>query len=570
MGYLPLDQKWLKAAVIGSVWAAFEIIAGSFLHNLRIPFAGMFLASASVFLLIAFLHLWNEKGIILRAGIICALMKSISPSAIIFGPMVGIFMEALIIEGTTRILGRNIFGFLIAGGLAVFWTLVQKILNLLILYGFDLLRIADALYQYLIKLTGINAITFEALFGIAGLFYFLFGMTSAGLGILTGRRYLKNKKLDFDSIELEKVSEPFGKDHTQKYAFRNLLLIILVIVLSLFLINKKLHLAALLTGIGFIAFCMKNYKGAMRRLRKPGLWIQFGIITLAAAFIWEWISTGNYFSVSGLLVGLEMNFRAIIIIFGFSAISVELRNPFIKAILYRNGFSKLYASLNLSFSALPSIISQLPRPKALIQNRQGIVFQLLAQSEMLLEKFISQNSQPKIFIITGEIHQGKTTFAEQLILKLSEAGFKCGGFLSLGTMANGTRNSYTLQKVGANENVPLASASQIEGWNKFRRFWFNPEAFRKGNAWIDQALGQNCGCIFIDEIGPMELEGEGWSQSIELLAGKKEILQFWIIRKTLVEEAVKKWNLIDFKVLQLDTVSTNDLLEIICYQKKMM
>jgi hypothetical protein len=174
MGYLLLDQKWLKAAVIGSVWAAFEIIAGSFLHNLRIPFAGMVLASASVFLLISFLHLWNEKGIIIRAGIICALMKSISPSAIIFGPMIGIFVEALIIESATRILGRNIIGFLIAGGLAVLWTLVQKIINLLILYGFDLVRIADAMYQYLTKLTGINAITFEELFLIAGLFYLVY------------------------------------------------------------------------------------------------------------------------------------------------------------------------------------------------------------------------------------------------------------------------------------------------------------------------------------------------------------------------------------------------------------
>jgi hypothetical protein len=206
------------------------------------------------------------------------------------------------------------------------------------------------------------------------------------------------------------------------------LLIIVVIALSLYLINKKLHVAALLTGIGFIVFCMANYKVAMRRLQKPGLWIQFGIITLAAAFIWEWVSTGNYFSVNGLLIGLEMNFRALIIIFGFSAISVELRNPLIKAILYRNGFSKLYASLNLSFSALPSIISQLPRPKALIRNRQGIIFQLFAQSEMLLEKFILQNSQTSVFMVTGEIHQGKTTFAEQLALKLSEASFKCGGF----------------------------------------------------------------------------------------------------------------------------------------------
>jgi len=84
----PLSQKWLKAAVIGSIWASVEIILGSFLHNLKIPFSGMILSFISVWLLISFLQLWKENSIILRAGIICALMKSISPSALILGPMI--------------------------------------------------------------------------------------------------------------------------------------------------------------------------------------------------------------------------------------------------------------------------------------------------------------------------------------------------------------------------------------------------------------------------------------------------------------------------------------------------
>jgi hypothetical protein len=33
------------------------------------------------------------------------------------------------------------------------------------------------------------------------------------------------------------------------------------------------------------------------------------------------------------------------------------------------------------------------------------------------------------------------------------------------------------KKLGAKESIPLASVSQTEGWNKYRRFWFNPEAF---------------------------------------------------------------------------------------------
>ena len=93
-----LSQAWLKASVIGSIWASVEIILGSFLHNMRIPFTGMILSFISVWLIISFVQVWKDRGLIWRAGIICALMKSISPSAIIMGPMIGIFTEALIME----------------------------------------------------------------------------------------------------------------------------------------------------------------------------------------------------------------------------------------------------------------------------------------------------------------------------------------------------------------------------------------------------------------------------------------------------------------------------------------
>jgi len=38
-----LPDIWLKAAMLGSLWASIEIILGSFLHNLHIPFSGTFL-----------------------------------------------------------------------------------------------------------------------------------------------------------------------------------------------------------------------------------------------------------------------------------------------------------------------------------------------------------------------------------------------------------------------------------------------------------------------------------------------------------------------------------------------
>ena len=67
-----LDPVWLKASVVGGLWASFEIIIGSFLHNLRIPFAGSTLAAFGIMLLVSFYVYWPSRGLIWRAGIICA------------------------------------------------------------------------------------------------------------------------------------------------------------------------------------------------------------------------------------------------------------------------------------------------------------------------------------------------------------------------------------------------------------------------------------------------------------------------------------------------------------------
>jgi len=47
-----LNELWMKAAVVGGLWASLEIIVGSFLHNTRLPFAGSILAFAGTIILI--------------------------------------------------------------------------------------------------------------------------------------------------------------------------------------------------------------------------------------------------------------------------------------------------------------------------------------------------------------------------------------------------------------------------------------------------------------------------------------------------------------------------------------
>jgi len=53
-----LDDIWLKSAVAGSLWACVEIVLGSFLHNLHLPFAGSFLTAVALVFLVALIQIW--------------------------------------------------------------------------------------------------------------------------------------------------------------------------------------------------------------------------------------------------------------------------------------------------------------------------------------------------------------------------------------------------------------------------------------------------------------------------------------------------------------------------------
>jgi len=163
------DEVWIKAAVAGGLWASFEIIIGSFLHNMRIPFAGSMLAVTGMVLMIAFHRLWPERGLIWRAGLICALMKSISPSSLILGPMIGILTEAMLLELSVRLLGTNKAGYITGGVLGVSSAIIHKIASILILYGFSLIEVYLNIYRFAARQFGVeNPDPWKLLAALAG------------------------------------------------------------------------------------------------------------------------------------------------------------------------------------------------------------------------------------------------------------------------------------------------------------------------------------------------------------------------------------------------------------------
>jgi len=542
----PLKPVWLKASVAGSIWASSEIILGSFLHNLKIPFTGMIMSFVAVFLMIAFMQIWKDRGLIWRAGLICAMMKSISPSAVILGPMIGIMSEALLIEMAVYAGGRNIIAYAAGGALAVLSTLAQKIISLLITYGLDLLKIADDLYRFALRQIRLEDLSAGYLIGIITIIYVLTGITGAVAGFLAGRKYILSPRNSEEVKEpvLEPGNAPFTGNTDRNYSLVMLITILLIMISILVFLNLNKLILATAASAMFVSFCIFRYRNSLRRLRKPSFWIFFLVITFSASFLWEGVSKGVFFSENGLITGLKMNLRAVVMVIGFASLSVELKNPLIRSLLYDKGFANMYQSLNLSFSALPYIISTIPsNGRRSVADTLKQSHGLFRQAESIYLLFEKENEKrPELVIITGDVHEGKTTFLQKLISDLEKKGIRAGGFTAPGTFENGLRNSISLAETGTGKVFELCSNNPETGNINHGRFYFSKEAIEKGLEILSPENLAGKQLVVIDEIGPLELKGEGWSPAIEKLCRTPNLPQVWVVRRQAVERVVRRWN----------------------------
>ena len=535
---------------MGSIWAANEILLGSFLHNLRIPLSGTFMAFLSVALMVSFSMIWKEKGLIIKAGLIAALMKSISPSAIILGPMVGIILEAVFLQIFIYIFGRNLIGFAIGGAFAVSGVLFQKVGRLLISYGMGFLDILDNMFKYAVRELHINTENPAQAVLILVSFYAFWGIAAAFIGYFAGKKAAVTQKdsCDFSSeIEKGNLFEKTTDNHNSIYfLFFNLI----VLVTGMYLINFVNHWLSLTYVLFYIVFVNIKYKHSLRRLRKPAFWIWFIGITFLAAFFLDNTKNGPGLSINGLIAGLLMNLRAAMVLFSFVAISTELKNPIIKSVMYRKGAASFYQSLELAFGILPEVTELFPGPRKLIKKPVISIIEIINKADNILS-YVNQRyrNKSRILIITGERQEGKTTFVKWLIKRLHT--MNPSGFFTEVEKVSEKRFGYYLVPVRTGERKLLCSIKPETGNLKYGKFYFDETTFEKGRTILKQSINQNAGLIIIDEIGPLELGGKGWSSAIDELVKSSNIPMIWTVRRSLAEKAARRWNVGKVGILDL-------------------
>jgi len=548
-----LSETWIKASIAGTLWAASEIVLGSFLHNLRVPFSGNILTAIGLIILISISYIWKDRGLFWRAGLICAVMKTMSPSAVIFGPMIAIISESLLLEISTMALGRNAAGYLAGASLAMSWNLFQRIINFIIFYGFNIVD----LYTNIMDFAGRQLhLHFNAIWGpiiLLMVLYVLFGLFAAMIGIRIGRLMVRqpaavrfNRNRDQTSQKETKSGQAF------RYSIAWLLADIIVISGLLAMLNYvSWYLCIPIVAFVVVVWSFR-YNRALRQLKKPGFWISFVLITMVTAFVFSRLQSDPRPWWEGMIIGIQMNLRATIIIVGFSVLGTELYNPRIKDFFSRTYFRQLPLALELSFESLPAMISSIPEFRSVIRNPVPLLYQVIAQAEQRFAEIKSwADSSRHVFIISGGKGTGKTHFLMKVTEVLRAANIRTGGFFSRKVTEDGVTAGYNLVDIRSNEEIGFLRLHSRDDDPAIGRFSMIDEGYRKG---LDILKPENNGehdVVVLDEVGRLELSGKGWAQSLHDLIRQSRNHLILVVRESFINEVILNWEIRNYTLFPI-------------------
>ena len=545
-----LSEKWIKASIIGTIWAASEIVLGSFLHNLRIPFSGNILTAIGLIILISISYIWSEKGLFWRAGLICAVMKTMSPSAVIFGPMIAIFAESVLLELSVRLLGKTIPGYAIGAMLAMSWNLFQKIGGYIIYYGSNIIDVYTNLLQMAQRQLKIQTDIVWIPIILLLVVYALFGLFAAGIGIRVGRKMLKQPQ----EIPLDKRDESAGNitaaegifNYSVVWLFANVVLIIS----SFFLLSySPWYVWSVLIAMIVLVWSAR-YRRAMRQLTRPKFWIFFVVITLITAFVFAKAGEGESVWGQGLLTGIQMNFRAVVIIVGFSALGTELYNPAVRNFFMKTSFRNLPLAVELSVESLPDFIATIPDFKSLVKNPVSIFYKVLSHAGSRLSEIKGKNRI--IFIVTGGRGEGKTTFMKKLIDLLKENKIKVAGILAERIMEGGETTGYDIVNIETENRECFLSMDEKAGNEWIGKYTVSPKGISFGKSVLHSQVNGRNKTVVIDEIGMLELRGGGWSENLDDLVNKSGNHLLLVVRDEFVEQVKERWKLTDAVIFNIN------------------
>jgi nucleoside-triphosphatase THEP1 len=199
------------------------------------------------------------------------------------------------------------------------------------------------------------------------------------------------------------------------------------------------------------------------------------------------------------------------------------------------------------------MIAHIPDFKTAVRNPVSIINQVLLHGEERLSELKSRsNPMPKVSLICGAVGSGKSTYAQTVANLLTERKLRVGGILSLRLTNNDETTGYDLLDLSTNVTEKFLRFGKVPGKEQIGRFSIFPEGIEKGIRTLERATHDKFDLVIVDEVGRLELRGDGWSDILKKLIEMPETPLLITVREGLEQEIIDKWHISDYEIVNVE------------------
>lgn len=176
--------------------------------------------------------------------------------------------------------------------------------------------------------------------------------------------------------------------------------------------------------------------------------------------------------------------------------------------------------------------------------------------------------QTSLIILSGPRGSGKSTLLFTLLPLLRKEKLKVGGIIAQGLWQNGIRSGFNLLDLESGKYTPLCRRSDENGARQPTPFTFFEEGMASGEKALSVQQCSNADVVIVDEVGPLEIQGEGWAPLLSPLLELDRPVHIWVVRHDCVGAVKRIWGLEDVEVVDVNDAGAAGILKNFCTREK--
>ncbi len=157
-----------------------------------------------------------------------------------------------------------------------------------------------------------------------------------------------------------------------------------------------------------------------------------------------------------------------------------------------------------------------------------------------------------IYLLSGPVNSGKTTWVLNDFNEHPDAD----GFACKKVWLNGLHVGYDLFHLATGLSCPFIRVPEHlpPDWEEAARlgdrFSFNSAGLLFARHITQNAILNHAGRFYLDEVGPLELSGQGFNHLLEALLGA-DIDLVMVVRTTLLQRVIETFRISDYRLIDL-------------------